>query len=402
MAKPNTRFTNEIISRNLERENGLRANARKSSQATRRRPERISDARNLRMAFAHDADRIIHSMAYSRYLGKTQVFFQVGNDHITRRALHVQLVSKIARTIARFLNANEDLTEAISLAHDIGHTPFGHPGESALAACMEECKKGSFLHSAQSVRVLDKIEKRRKGLNLTLEVLDGILGHNGENLSNQIKFNPKNLNFERLDYDTEKCLTLPRKVGYEKSVFPSTLEGCIVRVSDTIAYLGRDIDDAIRLGLIKREQLPQNAVSILGAQNSDIVNSLCIDVMNNSYDGKAIRFSDKVYSAVLQLKKFSVENIYYHPLITAQVSRFIPMLKAMFKKLVKDLKEKNTQSIIFGAFISQSSEAYLNENAPERIVADFISAMTDDYFMETYNKMFMPERIDYGRKFERF
>ena len=105
---------------------------------------------------------------------------------------------------------------------------------------------------------------------------------------------------------------------------------------------------------------------------------------------------------MLQLKKFSVENIYYHPLITAQVSRFIPMLKAMFKKFVKDLNEKNTQSIIFEAFISQSSEAYLNTNAPERIVADFISAMTDDYFMETYNKMFMPERIDYGRKFERF
>ena len=166
--------------------------------------------------------------------------------------------------------------------------------------------------------------------------------------------------------------------------------------------MGRDIDDAIRLGLIKREQLPQNAVLVLGAQNSDIVNSLCIDVMNNSYDGKAIRFSDRVYSAVLQLKKFSVENIYYHPLITAQVSRFIPMLKAMFKKLVKDIKERNAKSAIFTAFISQSSEAYLNENSPERIAADFISAMTDDYFMETYNKMFMPERIDYGRKFERF
>jgi len=402
MITPKQNLAEEVVARNARRERSLDKRAARSADAVRRRAESVPDPQNPRPAYSHDTDRIIHSMAYARYLGKTQVFFQVGNDHITRRVLHVQLVSKIARTLSRFLNANEDLAEAIALAHDIGHTPFGHTGEDILAECMEESGAGSFLHSAQSVRVLESIERGGRGLNLSLQVLDGIIGHNGEIVRSEISFSPSNLSFERLDRDLKKCLTLPRSEKYEKRVFPSTFEGCIVRVSDMIAYIGRDFEDAISLGLLKRADIPSNVARTLGDTNSTIVNSLCMDIVNNSRDGRAVRFSDAAYGALLEMKKFSISKIYNHKRIKEQIRRFKPMMKALFSYLVEDAKSGCKKSELYRYFLKPLGEKYCEETPPERQVADFIASMTDDYFMELYKRIFMPEKIDYGKKFERY
>ena len=245
-----------------------------SMQALRRKEEdRI--AVGHRQSFSLDTDRILHSLAYSRYIDKTQVFYLIKNDHITHRVLHVQLVSKISRTIGRLLRLNEDLIEAIALGHDIGHTPFGHDGEKFLSRLSKKYGLANFLHNLQGVRFLEKIERKGKGWNLTLQVLDGILCHDGE------------LHIQSLRPDKEKDFHTFEKEIEEKGrdpsidIFPMTLEGCVVRMADTISYIGRDIEDAIRLGLIKRGDLPGDCRRILGETNGTIVYTLVEDLAGN-------------------------------------------------------------------------------------------------------------------------
>ncbi|MBU0544588.1 MAG: HD domain-containing protein, partial [Proteobacteria bacterium] len=217
-----------------------------SSKCLRREYEEPRDL-GYRQEFSLDVDRILHSMAYTRYIDKTQVFYLIRNDHITHRVLHVQLVSKVARTIGRFLGLNEDLIEAVSLGHDIGHTPFGHDGERFLSELCEAAGIGSFFHNVQSVQFLDKVERKGKGWNLSLQTLDGILCHDGE------------IHNERLEPERAKSFgTLEQEMAMKKKdpyikLIPMTLEGCVVRMADTISYIGRDIEDAIRLGVINRE-----------------------------------------------------------------------------------------------------------------------------------------------------
>ena len=245
------KISKEILKNNLKREyRTLSPFACKSSKGIRKNPEleEIPDRINIRPMFFHDADRIIHSNAYSRYIDKTQVFFLFENDHITHRVLHVQLVSKIARVIGRFLRLNEDLIEAIALGHDLGHVPYGHDGERFLNTISVKRGIGFFYHNVQSVRFLMNIEKGGRGLNLTLQVLDGILAHNGEIVN--VTYAPL---YEK-DWDSflkeyEKCYQVR---DYYKSLRPMTLEGCVVRVADVIGYIGRDIEDAIEIKLKAR------------------------------------------------------------------------------------------------------------------------------------------------------
>jgi dGTPase len=210
----------KIIANNLDIEKSILGDfSCMSAEALRRTKERLPDMHNIRPAFFHDTDRIIHCKAYSRYIDKTQVFSRVKNDHITRRVLHVQMVSKIARTIGRFLRANEDLIEAIALAHDLGHAPFGHVGESIIAQIVEGKGEGSFVHNAQSVRLLDRIENSGQGLNLTLQVLDGILGHNGEFWEQKIEYDPSKLTWDNFDNNVAKCFKESRIFKPEKTIF---------------------------------------------------------------------------------------------------------------------------------------------------------------------------------------
>ena len=217
---------------------------------------RLSEDRlktDYRSAFSVDADRILHSLAYTRYIDKTQVFSLIHNDHLTHRVLHVQLVSKIGRTIGRFLGLNEDLIEAIALGHDIGHPPFGHDGEGFLSEICLSCGIGTFQHNAQSVQFLDKVERKGRGWNLSLQTLDGILCHDGEIHDIEL-FPMKNKDFSVHEREIQALIQTP-----EIPLTPMTPEGCVMRMADTIGYIGRDMEDAIRIGIITREDLPAEA-----------------------------------------------------------------------------------------------------------------------------------------------
>ena len=260
------------------------------------------DNEDIRPIFYRDIDRIIHSSGYTRYIDKTQVYSFIQNDHITRRVLHVQLVSKIARTIGRSLKLNEDLIEAIALGHDIGHTPFGHKGESLLNSICEKENIGYFCHNAQSVRILENIE----GLNISMQTLDGILAHNGEILKNKYEHNI-NKTCEEFEKDLYNAF---HEKDYSKKIIPTTIEGSVVRLSDVIAYIGRDIEDAIILGIIERKDIPEFPGRIIGSNNSKIVDTLIKDVIINSLDKPYLTFSEDIFTALIELKNWNQEKIY--------------------------------------------------------------------------------------------
>ena len=355
-----------------------------SSEAVRRRPDEDT-LLGHRQFFSVDTDRILHSLAYSRYIDKTQVFYLVKNDHITHRVLHVQLVSKIARTIGRLLRLNEDLIEAIALGHDIGHAPFGHDGEAFLSALCEAHGIGTFQHSLQSVRFLQSIERKGRGWNLALQVLDGIFCHNGELHTNALE--PlTGKSFERLDEEMQL-----KRMDPKRDIWPMTLEGCVVRLADTISYIGRDIEDAIRLGLIRREDLPGDCVHILGNTNGTIVYTLVEDLAAHSLDQPFIRFSEAVGEALQRLKAFNHEAIYQNRLVKEQTPKIKIMFELMFDRYLRDLEEGNETSEIHRAYLEGMSSEYREKTPPAGIVRDFLAGMTDEYFLAQCRKNFFPE-----------
>ncbi len=364
------------------------------SRGAIRRSTSSPSPNDFRSPFAHDTDRIIHSHAYARYMDKTQVFFQIKNDHITRRSLHVQMVSRIARTIGRCLRLNEDLIEAIAVGHDIGHTPFGHAGEHILGKLLQECHAGTFVHNAQSVRVLQYLEHDGQGCDLTLPVLDGILGHNGEQEQACYTYNPAHLTWETLEANLKRCFQEP---GADKTVFPSTLEGCVVRVADMIAYLGKDFEDAVTLQIIAASDLPINIRRVLGDTNRDMVNTLCSDVIQQSYGRGMIAFSDHVFSAFRSMKAFNYERIYHCSFILAQRKKFDAMVRQLFAAYLDDLETGRDSSPVFDDFVARLPESYIKTTSNERIVADFIAGMTDQYFLKQYTQRFIPLSVDYDQ-----
>jgi dGTPase len=355
----------------------LSSHATLSAQGIRRHPE---EKRSYRQQFALDADRILHSRAYIRYIDKTQVFCLVDNDHITHRVLHVQLVARIARTVGRFLKLNEDLIEAIALGHDIGHPPFGHDGESFLSDLSVEHGLPPFQHNIQSVRFLDTLERKGRGWNLTLQVLDGILCHDGEVHSRLL--HPQNaINFE----DFDRCLKEKEK-NPQFSVLPSTTEGCVVRLADTIAYIGKDIEDAIILGLIKREDIPKVCTEILGSTNGTIVFSLVTDLIENSDLSETkettIGFSEEVSAALYKLKQFNYERIYLAP----ETKQNIPLIRECYRKLFSfylDCLKNRPEMLPRGVDLMNNLDSfYSGSHSQEEKVRDFMAGMTDDYFLK--------------------
>ena len=339
---------------------------------------RLQDARleeGYRQMFSVDVDRILHSRAYTRYIDKTQVFYLIHHDHITHRVLHVQLVSKIARTIGRYLGLNEDLIEAIALGHDIGHTPFGHDGEKFLSELCRASGIGDFHHNVQSVQFLDRVERKGKGWNLCLQTLDGILCHDGE-VHNQVLKPERSKTFEML----EKEMALKK----ENSLFPlipMTLEGCVVRMADTISYIGRDIEDAIRLDMIKRSDLPKESVDVLGDTNGTIVYHLVTDIINTSFQNTYVAFSQKISEALKRLKDFNLERIYMNPKIKKNTNTIKKLFGILFEKYLDDIEKENRASVIFKGFLEDMSEDYIQNHCKEEIVRDFIAGMTDQYFL---------------------
>ena len=379
----------EIVKNNLKREySSLSKYACKSSRGKRLYPERevIPDRQNIRPSFFHDTDRIIHSRAYTRYIDKTQVFFLFDNDHITHRVLHVQLVSKIARTIGRCLKLNEDLIEAISLGHDLGHVPYGHDGERYLTSICKNYGMNYFCHNAQSVRSLMELENRGKGLNLTLQVLDGILCHNGELLKKVYQPDTEK-NWDRFLEEYENCWQIEK---FDKTISPMTLEGCVMRISDVIAYIGRDIEDAVTVKLIERAEIPEDIVAVLGSTNNQIINNLVIDIVNNSYDKDYITFSDQVYDALNKLLKFNYQYIYQNPMKQKQDHKIRHMFEYLFEVYIKELNDCKNNSTVYKWHLDSMDKSYLN-NPSYKIVLDFIAGMTDDFFNNEFKKHIIPE-----------
>ncbi len=365
--------TLDIIKDNLlKREENLSEFACKSSEALRLK-EKEEDFRPL---FFHDIDTIIHSSSYARYMNKTQVFSFKNHDHISTRMLHVQLVSKVARTIGRCLNLNEDLIEAIGLGHDIGHAPLGHTGEKFLNEISMKELGIPFMHNLQSVRTHMILENNGKGSNLTIQVLDGMMCHNGEHLEKVYKPEKKDINKFLYDYEQSSM-----SHSYAACIRPMTLEGCVVRISDVIAYIGRDIEDAITLGVLNRNEIPNNIKETLGDNNSDIVNSIVVDIIENSYGKNEIVLSDKVFDSVNELLKFNYEKIYNNANTFSDLTYYKESVNKLYYFLLNDLIENKQNSRVYKSFLHDMDKSYIENTDNKKIIIDYIAGMTDDYFI---------------------
>ncbi len=368
-----------------DREHDCRPNfATVSAEAIRR--DNSADRESVwRPAYIRDVDKIMHSPYYNRYTDKTQVFSFYKNDDITRRALHVQYVSRIARTIGSVLNLNLDLIEAIALGHDIGHTPFGHAGEHILSEIYQAETGRFFNHNVHSVRVLDGIFP----LNLTLDTLNGIIAHNGELEMKEYHPSPMR-DFATFDAMTESCYVDQMNIP---KIIPSTLEGCLVRVCDIIAYLGKDRQDAKRAGLLKYDHELGDAG--IGTVNQEITNNLMVNIIEHSYGKPYIMMDDEHYRGMKKAKKTNYEQIYLRDQVSSIIDRTVkPMMNRMYYKLLEDLKAGNHSSPIFTQhidFITNNHYApntpYI-ETEPNQIVVDYIASMTDDYCAEIYKHLF--------------
>jgi len=368
----------EILRKNmLNFENNLSNYATKDKDAIHLKKY----VKDIRPSYFRDIDKIIHSLSYTRYLDKTQVFSLVENDNISKRIVHVSLVSKLARTIGRALALNEDLIEAIALGHDLGHVPFGHVGEKILNDLSLKYDNTYFNHNVQSVRLLMNVENNGKGINLTLQTLDGILCHNGELV--QDKYYPIKKTKEEFIKEYEKCYLDNKKIS---KLIPSTLEGCVVRICDIIGYIGRDIEDAVRMGVLDKNNIPEIITNILGANNKDIINTIIMDVIENSYDKPYIKMSDKVFESLNKLKQFNYEFIYSKANSKEQIEIYKSMFNNLFNTYLIHVKENKKDKDIFKLFLNDMNKDYKENTTNERKVIDYIAGMTDDFFMKQYEK----------------
>lgn len=296
------------------------------------------DEDEVRTCYQRDVDRIIHSKSFRRLMHKTQVFLQPEGDHYRTRMTHTIEVARIARTIARALGLNEDLTEAIAMGHDLGHTPFGHAGEAALSEVMGK----PFRHNEQSLRVVDILEKNGEGLNLSYEVRMGILGHTGEYI-------------------------------------PETLEGQIVRRSDQIAYVNHDIDDAMRAGILTNDDIPREIAEILGHTHKVRINTLVCDIITSSRETGNLSMSPDVEGALRDLRSFMFANVYRNPVAKGEEKKAREMLHRMFEYYLRHPEK-----------LPADFQPQLSFDGMERTVCDYIAGMTDKYAVDKYAELFIP------------
>ncbi len=296
------------------------------------------DENDVRTAYQRDSDRIVHCKAFRRLMHKTQVFLSPEGDHYRTRMTHTLEVSRIARTVSRALGLNEDLSEAIALGHDLGHTPFGHAGEGALS----ECLGSEFNHNEQSLRVVDVLENGGRGLNLTHEVRLGILGHTGPYV-------------------------------------PETLEGQVVRWADRIAYINHDIDDAIRAGVLHNTDIPGTISSVLGESHSQRIDTLVLDLILTSREAGAILFTPQVENALNDLRGFMFERVYRNPTVKGEESKAKDMLKRLYAYYYQ-----NPQAL------PEDFQPQMSFDGLERTVCDYIAGMTDNYAVDKFTQIFIP------------
>jgi dGTPase len=373
-----------------DREHGWRNPWCATDEKVMRRDPTHDRATLWRPAFVRDAEKILHSPYYNRLSDKTQVFSLYKNDDFTRRSLHVQLVSRIARSIGAILQLNTDLIEAIALGHDIGHTPFGHAGERYLSALYHEHTGLFFDHNVHSVRVLDGIFRH----NLSLQTLSGVLCHNGE--FEQQEYYPQPLTgFEQFDTLYGQCRTHDVSI---KRLVPSTLEGCIVRISDMIAYVGKDRQDAERV--IDKALESSYEITDMGVHNAEIINNLTIDLVENSYGKDHLLLSGTAFEALRGIKRENYKLIYENEnLNRINEERIQAMFERLYERLRADVQAQDERSYLYRHHISfverrrklyHDDRPYREEN-PDQIVVDYLASMTDDYFVDLHTKLFPQE-----------
>ncbi len=379
-------LSQEMTQRILQdrRNNTLPRVAQKDEQACRRIAVPGDASSIWRPAYVHDVDKILHCPYYNRYTDKTQVFSLFKNDDITRRSLHVQLVSRIARTIGSALNLNLDLIEAIALGHDMGHPPFAHIGEMILDDISMQHTGRHFCHNIHSVRVLDGIFP----FNISLQTLVGIAGHNGEIELEEYHPVPVG-SFEEFDRMLERAYI---EDGYAYSIQPSTLEGNVVRIADIIAYLGKDRQDAARVHIVSEDAYAQHQI---GSINSEIINNLVVNIIENSYGKPYIKMDTAHFAALKAAKAENYALIYQKAGEAFNLKSTIhPMMMEMYDQLLSDLKNKRTSSPIFSHHIRYIDSTHYrrsvpyDQTVPDQIVTDYIASMTDDYFIDLHRHLF--------------
>lgn len=332
--------------RQYERERLLLSPYASFSENAQNSRERAEAPCDMRTDFQRDRDRILHSKAFRRLKHKTQVFIAPEGDHYRTRLTHTLEVAQIARTIARALSLNEDLTEAIALGHDLGHTPFGHAGERALAdACKDILPEDeiTFEHNQQSVRIVEHLENNYRGLNLTKEVRDGILNH------------------------PSRCM-------------PFTLEGKVVRLADKIAYINHDIDDALRGKVISETDLPEDLTQILGKNTKERLNTLVHDVVKNSLNQPDVYMSPDVDRAMMELRLYMFQNVYVGSRAKSEEVKAKRMLRTLFEHFIVNWQKLPEE------FVKQ----VINYDSPKRVVLDYVSGMTDQYAIRKFEEIFVP------------
>ena len=325
----------------LERQEHLRlrkmaAFSDESKGRVRPEEEKVDD---VRTCYQRDTDRIVHSKSFRRLMHKTQVFLRPEGDHYRTRMTHTLEVARVGRTVSRALGLNEDLAEAIAMGHDLGHTPFGHAGERALAQMMGD---EGFRHNEQSLRVVDLLEKGGEGLNLTYEVRMGILGHTGSRI-------------------------------------PETLEGQIIRIADRIAYVNHDIDDAIRAGILQKEDIPKSISKVLGDSHSMRLNTLVCDMIENSWDSNEIVMSQPVERALWDLRGFLFERVYRNPAAKGEEGKAQDMLQKLFR-----FYEENPDRL------PVDFQPQISMDGMRRTICDYIAGMTDKFAVDKYTELFIP------------
>jgi len=345
-----------------------------------------------RSHFVRDVDKILHSPYYNRYTNKTQVFSHLRNDDVTRRALHVQIVSRIARTIGANLGLNVDLIEAIALGHDIGHTPFGHAGERYLSALLHAHNGTYFNHNVQSARVLYTVFPQ----NISLQTLSGVLCHNGE--FEQQEYHPAPLaTFQGLAREIEQCTHHSSAID---ELVPSTLEGCVVRVCDIIAYLGKDRQDAERIAANTPSAYQQRPI---GTTNPEIINNLTVNIIENSYGKDHLCMDRDYFLALKEAKRENYQHIYSDEAVNDfDAATVQPMFERLFTRFLDDLLHKSIGSYIYRHHIdfvnarrvaayTRGHAPYLEATAPPQIVADYLASMTDTYFIDLHAQLYPNE-----------
>ena len=348
-------------------------------------PLRQQEEFDIRWPFEEDVDRILYSKSYQRYVDKTQALSFFNNAHISKRSIHVQWVSRIARQIGKCLGLNTDLIEAAALGHDLGHAPYGHVGEKILDIILQNKGFGHFCHNANSVRNILFIERDGIGYNVSLQVLDAILCHNGEMLSK--KYMP--------DYDKTIAQFWKEyndcwyQKDTSKKIRPMTLEGCVVRVSDIISYIGKDIEDAIKVGLIKEDDLPRKATKVLGHNNKSMINRLIGDLVIHSYEKPYLSFSPEVFDALLTMMNFLSANVHHHPVLVKENAKLMRMINQLYDVYYEELTDVNNHDCKIKMFVSKMTPEYA-KNDPALIVTDYLSMMTDSYVLNEYETIFLP------------